>query len=183
MNRIYRAELKNVGRFGKLVINNEHPDIFEYGTSSSVIKPFEWREFCDEINESLKAMNYSLPLYTIIWPIYFTALFFIFILRLLEILPVYLRNYVIFPCIGMVLIVCVCYTYKKAEDTVMRIDEVCEEYTNKFREKNISFTFDILYSENVPVENRRKSGRSDRLLKRKPNCFIKIEILFCTGVV
>lgn len=179
VNKIFKAELRNVGRLGKLVINNERPDIFD---STSVIQPFEWREFCDEINESLKALNYSLLLYTIIWLTYLTALFFIFILRLLEILPVYWSDYVIFPC-GMILIVSVCYTYKKAEDTVMRIDEVCEEYTNKFREKNMSFTFDIRYSENVPVENRRKSGRPDELLKRKPNCFIKIEILFCNGVV
>lgn len=72
---------------------------------------------------------------------------------------------------------------RKSKGHVKKIDEVCEEYSNKYKESNVSFTLDIQYPENLPAENRLNSRRSNKLLKSKPNCFIKIEVLACSDDV
>lgn len=153
----------------KLVIDKEQPgsDIFH----SFVIQSKEWEEFCDKINGYLNTMNcYRLRLEIL------TALFF----------PLAILSFIIkclAPPIGMILVFGMFLMKEKAKHTVRKIDEVCEEYSNKYKESNVSFTFDIQYPENLPAENRSNSRRSYELLKSKPNCFIKIEVLACSDDV
>lgn len=64
---------------------------------------------------------------------------------------------------------------RKAQEAVQEIDDICEEYTNKLKKRNnILFTFEMSDSRKSCCFHSTK--RKLDLLKRKPKCFVKIEM-------
>lgn len=185
-NTTYKAKVKREGCAGKLVINKRYLDI-----PSEHVKPDEWNDICDRVDEALNLMACAHLISSLMWSVFFTVLviYIILVIFFESGGPYYYYDddyyynrtfsYIhqaFFPCLGVLFTISWCYTMRKAQEAVQEIDDICEEYTNKLKKRNnILFTFEM--SDSRKSCCFRSTKRKLDLLKRKPKCFVKIEML------
>lgn len=65
-NTTYKAKVKREGCAGKLVINKRYFDI-----PGEHVKPDEWNDICDRVDEALKLMACARLISSLMWSVFF----------------------------------------------------------------------------------------------------------------
>lgn len=83
-----------------------------------------------------------------------------------------------FTSFFIVLLFIGCYSGGKARETLIEIDEICGDYTNKLKKNGVSFTF-TFNVEALTAEDIEGSWNTEmkkqHLLSRNPSCYVKVK--------